>query len=266
MIQSIAEMQAAVTKTSSDWVRRLSGTPPIGEHTGIYRLHLEANATLCTALVRESVKKPIGVGLPEWVAAQTLGIYEEVLWLAALMEDLCTPECCPRMSAGKLVDYNWQDRPGAEVQRVTAVDYQRKLLEYTYKILADGDMIPQDGRPFPDHFLDEMKIMHKRFFRIYAHIYLHHFEVFRETGVEAHLNCLYKHFLFFVKEFDLVSDADMRPLRELNEKFQAAHEQELAEAARCNDLDAEALQMKEALEAVMAVRQELSLCEVCCEV
>lgn len=232
MQQTIAEMQSTLMKTPSEWIRRLVTIPPIAEHTGIYRLHLEAQATLCTAVVRESVRKPPHVGLPEWVAAQTVGIYEEVLWLCAIMDDLCVLECCQRMSAGKHVHYSWQDGPGAEVEKLSAVDYQRRLCEYAHKILTNRDMIPQDGRPFPEYFLPEMKTLLKRFFRIYAHIYIHHFKIFQDNGCEAHLNCVYKQFLFFVKEFDLVSDEDMAPLRELNMKFLMQHAEELAQAER----------------------------------
>jgi len=226
-MQSLQSLKSS--QTSSDWYLRMFGSPPIPEDTGIYKLHLQAQATLGTAIVRESVKKPIGIELQVWVAAQTVGIYQEVCYLCALMEDLCTEECCPRMSAGKHNHYAWQDRPGDEVLNCTAYTYQIKLLEYSHRVLRDRDLIPQDGRPFPPHFMDEMKVLLKRWFRIYAHIYLHHFKVFLDGGAEAHLNCTYKRFLFFVKEFQLVDDKDMQPLKELNDKFLAAHAAEKAE-------------------------------------
>jgi len=222
MQEAIAEMQGTFTRTTAEWVRRLVARPPIAHHTGIYRLHLEAQATLCTAVVRESVRKPPSIPLNDWIAAQVVGIYEEVLWLCAIMDDLCVMECCPRMSAGKHIHYSWQGREGG-AEKLSAADYQRRLCEYAHNRLTDPEIIPKNGGPFPKTFIIEMKILLKRFFRIYAHIYIHHFRVFQDNGCEAHLNCVYKQFLFFVKEFDLVSDEDMAPLYELNIKFLQQH-------------------------------------------
>ena len=39
--------------------------------------------------------------------------------------------------------------------------------------------------------------------------------------MEAYLNTAFKRFLFFVKEFDLVTEKDMRPLKDLIDKYVA---------------------------------------------
>jgi MOB kinase activator 1 len=38
-------------------------------------------------------------------------------------------------------------------------------------------------------------------------------------GEEAHLNAVFKHFLFFTDEFDLIDSREMQPLADLIEKF-----------------------------------------------
>mmetsp|Transcript_74971 Transcript_74971/g.243632 ORF Transcript_74971/g.243632 Transcript_74971/m.243632 type:complete len:124 (+) Transcript_74971:275-646(+) len=68
-------------------------------------------------------------------------------------------------------------------------------------------------------FLPMVKKLCKRFFRVYAHAYIHHFEDFQHFGGEAHLNCSFKHFLYFVLEFDLVDRDTMQPLSGLVKKF-----------------------------------------------
>lgn len=251
--QTYDDMESAFQRTNSAWIRKLVQNPPIAQHTGIYQLHVEAKATLCTALVRESVRKPPGTDLEPWISSRVVGIYEEILWACAIMDDLCELEGCSRMSAGKCVHYSWQDGPGAAIEKLTAREYARKLCEYAQSKLANDDMIPQDRpgqpqRPFPKYFIPEMKTLLKRFFRIYAHLYIHHFKFFQDGGAEAHLNCIYKQYLFFVKEFDLVSDQDMAPLQELNTKFLMEHIREHAEAAR-----------QDAAEAAEEVKQRLDM-------
>lgn len=38
-------------------------------------------------------------------------------------------------------------------------------------------------------------------------------------SAEAHLNTCFKHFIFFVKEFDLIEDSELEPLRDLVNSF-----------------------------------------------
>lgn len=59
----------------------------------------------------------------------------------------------------------------------------------------------------------------KRLFRVLAFIYVHHFRRIQEQEEEAHLNAVFKHFLFFVDEFQLIDVREMTPLASLIEKF-----------------------------------------------
>lgn len=89
--------------------------------------------------------------------------------------------------------------------------------------------------------------MFKRMFRVFAFIYVHHFTRVQEMESEAHLNAVFKHFLFFTQvlphshsrhllpdiffavlpssppdlsqEFNLIPGAEMAPLADLVEKF-----------------------------------------------
>jgi len=56
-------------------------------------------------------------------------------------------------------------------------------------------------------------------FRGYAHVYLHHFPEIQGSGIEAHVNYMFKRYMYFVKEFDLVSPNDMQPLEHLMQQF-----------------------------------------------
>merc|ERR1711998_230290 len=49
----------------------------------------------------------------------------------------------------------------------------------------------------------------KRLFRVYAHIYVLHFKSMQEMGAEPHLNTCFRHFMLFVREFDLIEPQEL---------------------------------------------------------
>jgi MOB kinase activator 1 len=63
--------------------------------------------------------------------------------------------------------------------------------------------------------MNTVKVIFKRLFRVYAHIYYSHFDKIMSLSAEAHLNTCFKHFSVFIKEFDLVDPAELRPLAHL---------------------------------------------------
>ncbi|VDP53166.1 unnamed protein product, partial [Schistosoma mattheei] len=69
--------------------------------------------------------------------------------------------------------------------------------------------------PFPRDFLNVVKVILKRLFRVYAHIYYQHFSEVRDLQEEAHLNTSFKHFIYFVLEFNLVQKRELVPLQHL---------------------------------------------------
>jgi uncharacterized membrane-anchored protein YjiN (DUF445 family) len=54
---------------------------------------------------------------------------------------------------------------------------------------------------------------------VYAHIYHQHFTQVVELGEEAHLNTSFKHFIFFVQEFNLIDKRELAPLQELIDRL-----------------------------------------------
>ena len=73
--------------------------------------------------------------------------------------------------------------------------------------------------PFPKNFNSIAKTILKRLFRVYAHIYHQHFTEVVQLGEEAHLNTSFKHFIFFVQEFNLIDKRELAPLNELIDKL-----------------------------------------------
>lgn len=66
--------------------------------------------------------------------------------------------------------------------------------------MEDNTLFPKDaGSTFPANFVDVVKRIFKRLFRVYAHIYHTHFVEMCNLKAEQHLNTCFKHFIFFAK-------------------------------------------------------------------
>ena len=74
--------------------------------------------------------------------------------------------------------------------------------------------------PFPPDFTERVQNIFKRLFRVYAHIYYCHFERMSQLGAEPHLNTCFKHYMYFVYEFNLIPrKEELAPLQELIDKL-----------------------------------------------
>lgn len=159
--------------------------------------------------------------------------YNETLLLFSLIEDELTPEKFPSMTAGPKYEYLWQD--GVDYKRPTklpARQYIQNLLTWVEMQLNSQAIFPTDpGRSFPSDFDTVVQRIFRRLFRVYAHIYFHHWESIRAIGADAHLNTCFKQFIFFVKHFDLVPEEELAPLAELIASFLDDHSKALSAAA-----------------------------------
>ena len=91
------------------------------------------------------------------------------------------------------------------------------------------------GTPFPKAFTPVCKKILTRLYRVFVHVYIHHFDKLIKIGAvsfkwscmilyitlsplfqEAHVNACYKHFYYFVTEFSLVETKEFEPLVSVN--------------------------------------------------
>ena len=73
--------------------------------------------------------------------------------------------------------------------------------------------------PFPKNFVSVCRKILTRLFRVFVHVYIHHFDRIVALGAEAHVNTCYKHFYYFINEFNLISAKELEPLKEMTEKI-----------------------------------------------
>ncbi|WFD28744.1 Mitotic exit network component [Malassezia nana] len=180
-----------------------------------------ADSTLGSGNLRVAVQVPDGELLEEWLAVHTVDFFNHLNILYGTLTELCTPRECPVMCAGPRFEYHWQDPTSVKYRRSTrlsAPDYIECLLNWTQAQMDDEQLFPvQPGAQFPPQFVDRVKAILRRLFRIYAHVYHHHFAQVCAMRLETHLNTSYRHFFLFVTEYHLIDPKEMVPLAEINE-------------------------------------------------
>lgn len=191
-----------------------NSTNPITSHKDIRNF---AEATLGSgSALAQAVKLPPGEDLNEWLAVHLVDFYNQINMLYGAITEFCSPKTCPKMIATNEYEYLWQDPNLRKPTCVSAPEYVENLMNWIQGFLDDESIFPVKlNGVFPTKFVPLVKTIMKRLFRIYAHIYCHHFEEITELGLQTHLNTSLKHFVLFSKEFDLINSKDFGPLEEL---------------------------------------------------
>ena len=178
-------------------------------------------ATLSTGINKNSVKCPSHIEIEEWLAMHVTDFLDIITLLFGVIKPHCNISklSCQTMNAGEDFQYLWQDTKNKDYLNPTAVDaptYIHLLLMWVSDQLVDENIFPsQTSQPFPKNFLSVVKKIFTRLFRVYGHLYLCHVHDIERNGAIAHLNSSFKHFVYFSKEFNLISEHEIVPLRQL---------------------------------------------------
>ena len=106
------------------------------------------------------------------------------------------------MNAGRMYKYYWSDSSTSRPRALPAPHYIDNLMTWISELLDDESVFPtrQEGT-FPSDIRSICGKIFRRLFRVYAHIYICHMDDIRRLQEEAHLNTSFKHFIYFVQEF-----------------------------------------------------------------
>ena len=100
-----------------------------------------------------------------------------------------------------------------------ARDYITTLFEWIEHQIYDETLFPRDESvEFPKNFKKTCVKILGRMYRVFVHVYIHHFDRIKQLdhlNAEAHGNTLFKHFYYFVMEFQLLDEKELEPLEEL---------------------------------------------------
>ncbi|CAL2040290.1 hypothetical protein CAEBREN_20093 [Caenorhabditis brenneri] len=187
-----------------------------------YSLHKQAEATLHSGVdLRHAVKLPPSENFDDWLAVHTVDFFNRINLMYGTISDVCTRESCPTMCGGSRYEYLWQD--GLEYKKPTrlpAPQYMQLLMDWIEVRINDESIFPSSTNvSFPKDFRQICKKILTRLFRVFVHVYIHHFDRIRELGAEPHANTLYKHFYFFVTEYGMVSAKELEALKDMTERL-----------------------------------------------
>jgi hypothetical protein len=102
-------------------------------------------------------------------------------------------------------EYLWQDTEQyKKPTKMAAPEYIEHLMTWVQSNIDNEAMFPSRiGVAFPRTFRPLILQIFKRLYRVYAHIYCHHYPVIINLGLEPHLNTSFKHYVLFVEEHNL---------------------------------------------------------------
>ncbi|XP_018013673.1 MOB kinase activator-like 3 isoform X2 [Hyalella azteca] len=192
-----------------------------------YSLHKQAQASLNSGInLRKVVKLPPNEDLNDWIAVHVVDFFNRVNLIYGTICDYCTPTSCPTMSGGPKFEYLWVD--GKSYKKPTALpapQYISLLMDWVEAQINDEKVFPVTvDVPFPKSFMSLCKKILSRLFRVFVHVYIHHFDRVVAIGAEAHVNTCYKHFYYFISEFQLVPPKELEPLSDMTARV--CHESE----------------------------------------
>ncbi|OXA41703.1 MOB kinase activator-like 3 [Folsomia candida] len=185
-----------------------------------YGLHKAAQASLNSGInLAQAVKLPKGEDLNDWIAVHVVDFFNRINLIYGTVCDYCTEKTCPKMSGGPKFEYLWADPSTPEYKKPTqlpAPRYVALLMDWIESQINNENVFPTSTEnPFPKNFQSICRKILTRLFRVFVHVYIHHFDRIVALGAEAHVNTCYKHFYYFVSEFNLISAKELEPLAEM---------------------------------------------------
>ncbi|WJG34456.1 Mob1/phocein [Fusarium oxysporum Fo47] len=184
------------TLVNSNQRTRNQFRPRVGKGgSASYQLRQYAEVTLGGGSLRKVVKLPEGEDENEWLAVNMVDFYNQINLLYGAITEFCSPQSCPEMKATDEFEYLWQDNENYKrPTKMPAPAYIEQLMSWVQANIDNEQVLPSKiGVPFPKSFPALVRQIFKRMYRVYAHIYCHHYPVIRELGLEPHLNTSFKH-------------------------------------------------------------------------
>lgn len=181
--------------------------------------------TLGSGDIRGAVRLPAGEDLNEWIAANTVDFYNEISLIWGIITDIGVDSLPAGAGFPSGFEYRWSD--GSRFKSpvmCSGPEYVEYVMNWIDREINNPRLFPtSSSTPFPKNFIQSIKIIYTRMFRIFAIVYSHHFLQLEELGAVSHLNTSFKHFIFFIWEFDLVSTGEMEALQDIIDELRRRH-------------------------------------------
>ncbi len=168
-------------------------------------------------ILKDLIKLPEGETLNDWLEINTIHFFNISSVVYGSLANNCTENSCPHTKAGNRYEYFWVD--GSKYKEPTSMSakkYMTCMFDWIEEQITNPAIFPTDDHgSYPANFEDIVRNIFRKLFRMYAHVYYHHFDQVKEAGAESQLNSTFQHLAYFVLEYQLVDDSELRPLRKL---------------------------------------------------
>ena len=113
-----------------------------------------------------------------------MDFFNRINLLYGTVADSCEPSTCPKMSGGAKYEYLWQDgQTYKKPTQLPASQYIALLMDWVEQKINNDAIFPTDTAiPFPKDFQKTCKKVLTRLFRVFVHVYIHHFERMVQIG------------------------------------------------------------------------------------
>eukprot|EP01038_Epipyxis_sp_PR26KG_P015088 gene15088-20301_t len=193
---------------------------PVKAHAPGSKRELFSNITMktlgCGDLI-SAVKLPDGEDLNEWLASNAVDFYNELSLIWGIICDVGSNEPNqPGCGFPPGFEYRWAENRTRSPIICSGPEYVDFVMSWVEGEINNEKLFPtSSATPFPKNFLNCIKVIFTRLFRIFAIVYSHHFSKLEEMGAVSHLNTSFKHFMFFVWEYDLIQPNELDALRDI---------------------------------------------------
>lgn len=181
------------------------------------------------------IECPSNTDINEWIAIHIVQFYNELSLLCGIIRYkniICNEKCCPTMTAGLDYEYFWHSKEFIQPIAVSAPKYIDFLLEWIEEIINDRKIFPRindndndkkengdngdnEEYKFGSDFKSKMSKICRRIVRVFGHIYFKHYGEIKELKMDIYLNTSFQYFIYFIKQFKLIKDKELYPMRKI---------------------------------------------------
>eukprot|EP01083_Nonionella_stella_P088642 247154_1 len=168
---------------------------------------------------RQVIQLPEDTRLEDWLAVVIIEIFDNLSSVYASLAHCCNDMSCPIMSIGISHEYLWHEfqHTNSSIKHTkihcSAPKYIRSFMDFVRETISNASVFPNESNhEYPPHFHSLIQYFCKQIYRIFGHIYLHHLPSVTSLGLHITMNTCFKHYLYFVEEFNLIKSNELKPL------------------------------------------------------
>jgi len=180
--------------------------------------------TLGTGDLIGAVKLPQGEDLNEWLAANTVDFFNEIRIIWDIISEVGVGDYDIGKGFPPGFEYRWSDPKTRQTTSCSGPQYVELVMRWVEAEINNAALFPTTASvPFPKNFVSSIKVIYTRLFRIFAIIYAYHFAKLEMEGAASHLNTSFKHFLYFVWEYDLIQENELEALTDIVKEIKSRY-------------------------------------------